>query len=230
MASMLTGAVAIVFAAVTAFVGATATPAAEVAGTPLGTAAAFDFDAHGVAPVTAKQLGKSWHHGCPVPPRDLRALRVSYWGFDDAEHTGVLVINRSVVGAVRKAFAQIEAAHFPIRQIQPVSVYGGSDNKSMAHDNTSAFNCRYAVANGPKTWSAHAYGGAIDIDPRENPYRLNGKVLPPSGAKYADRSKHRRGMIFLHGPVVKAFDAIGWGWGGRWSSTPDYQHFSVNGR
>ena len=68
------------------------------------------------------------------------------------------------------------------------------------------------------------------MDPRENPYRLNGKIYPPSGAKYADRSKHRRGMIFAGGPVVRAFDAVGWGWGGRWSSTPDYQHFSSSGR
>jgi hypothetical protein len=37
-------------------------------------------------------------------------------------------------------------------------------------------------------------------------------------------------MIFASGPVVKAFDAAGWGWGGRWSGSPDYQHFSINGR
>jgi len=100
----------------------------------------------------------------------------------------------------------------------------------MAHDNTSAFNCRYAVANGPRSWSEHAYGEAVDIDPRENPYRLNGRIYPPAGKPYLDRSKHRRGMIFAGGPVVAAFDAVGWGWGGRWASTPDYQHFSVNGR
>ena len=29
---------------------------------------------------------------------------------------------------------------------------------------------------------------------------------------------------------VHAFAAVGWGWGGNWSSTPDYQHFSSNGR
>jgi hypothetical protein len=230
MASVLTGAVAIVFAAVTAFAGATVTPASKVAGTALGSAAAFGFDAHGVAPVTAKQLGKSWHHGCPVPPRDLRALRVPFWGFDGARHTGVLIVRATAVHPVRVAFRKIRHAHFPIRRMVPISAYGGSDNKSMADDNTSAFNCRYAVANGPKSWSAHAYGDAVDINTRENPYRLNGKILPPSGAKYTDRSKHRRGMIFAHGPVVKAFDAVGWGWGGRWSSSPDYQHFSVNGR
>jgi hypothetical protein len=33
------------------------------------------------------------------------------------------------------------------------------------------------------------------------------------------------------GVLVGAFDAIGWGWGGRWSgSVKDYQHFSASGR
>jgi hypothetical protein len=32
------------------------------------------------------------------------------------------------------------------------------------------------------------------------------------------------------GRVVKAFAAIGWGWGGSWSgNTKDYQHFSSTG-
>jgi len=29
---------------------------------------------------------------------------------------------------------------------------------------------------------------------------------------------------------VRAFDAVGWGWGGRWSGAKDYQHFSASGR
>jgi len=189
----------------------------------------FTFS-HGVAHVRARQLGASWHHGCPVPPRRLRAVRVKYLGFKGRRRYGVLVVNRSAVSVVRSAFARIRQHHFPIARIVPISAYGGSDNRSMAHDNTSAFNCRYAVANGPKTWSEHAYGEAIDIDPRENPYRLNDRIYPPAGKPYLDRSKHRRGMISAGGPVVAAFDALGWGWGGRWASTPDYQHFSVNGR
>ena len=234
MASPLTGVAAIVFAALASCTAshapAATAPSAHLESTQLSSSSEYQFDSHGVAPVTAKQLGKSWHHGCPVPPRDLRALQVRFWGFDRQRHTGVLIVRATAVHPARVAFRNIRHAHFPIRRIEPISEYGGSDDKSMAHDNTSAFNCRYAVANGPKQWSEHAYGDAVDIDPRENPYRLNGKILPPSGAKYADRSKHRRGMIFAHGPVVRAFDTVAWGWGGRWSSTPDYQHFSVNGR
>jgi len=28
--------------------------------------------------------------------------------------------------------------------------------------------------------------------------------------------------------LVRAFESVGWTWGGRWSS-PDYQHFSATG-
>jgi hypothetical protein len=182
------------------------------------------------AHVTARELGKSWHPGCPVSPSGLRAVRLPYWGFDHREHQGVLVVGASLVPPMESAFRSLDRARFPIRQMQPVSVYGGSDNRSMAADNTSAFNCRLAVTDGPRAWSEHAFGAAVDIDPRENPYRLDGRVLPPSGRPYADRRRVQPGMITAGGQVVRAFDGVGWGWGGRWSSTPDYQHFSVNGR
>jgi hypothetical protein len=117
-----------------------------------------------------------------------------------------------------------------MHRVRPVSAYGGSDNRSMAHDNTSAFNCRYAVSNGPKSWSEHAYGEAVDVNPLENPYQLNGKVLPSAGAEYVDRSHVRPGMIVAGGPAVTSFSRIGWGWGGRWPTSPDFQHFSENGR
>jgi hypothetical protein len=155
---------------------------------------------------------------------------MSFWGFDGRPHVGTLVVNRSVSSSVESAFRSMYAARFPLRRLQPVSVYGGSDNRSMVADNTSAFNCRYAVSNGPKSWSMHAYGEAIDINPLENPYRLDGKVLPPAGAPYMDRGNVRPGMIVAGTAPTQAFAAVGWGWGGNWSSTPDYQHFSVNGR
>jgi hypothetical protein len=180
--------------------------------------------------VTAAELGKSWHPGCPVAPGSLRALRLTFWGFDHAAHTGTLVVSARVVPAVAEAFRQIYVARFPIRQMVPVAAYGGDDNKSMAADNTSAFNCRYAVSNGPKQWSMHAYGQAIDINTVENPYTLNGTVRPPSGKPYTNRSNVRPGMIVRGSAPVRALSAVGWGWGGNWSSSPDYQHFSSNGK
>jgi hypothetical protein len=157
-------------------------------------------------------------------------VTLRYWGFDRRGHLGRLVLNAAAVPAVTRAFAALWRDRFPIRRMTPVSTYGGSDNRSMAHDNTSAFNCRPAVTDGPRSWSEHAFGDAVDLDPLENPYRLDGKILPPGGAAYADRAVVRRGMIVAGGATVRAFSRVAWGWGGSWASTPDYQHFSVNGR
>jgi hypothetical protein len=37
-------------------------------------------------------------------------------------------------------------------------------------------------------------------------------------------------MAIDGGAMVRIFDSLGWGWGGRWSGTKDYQHFSTTGR
>src|SRR5437868_2709191 len=134
-----------------------------------------------VSAVTVSELGKSWHAGCPVGPRDLRNLTVSYVGFDGRAHTGTLVVHRDVTANVTTVFRTLYTKRFPIRRVEPVAKYGGDDHRSMAADNTSAFNCRYAQAAGPKRWSAHAYGKAIDVNTVENPYVQGSYVSPPAG-------------------------------------------------
>ena len=112
-------------------------------------------------------------------------MTVSYVGFDSRAHVGTLVVNRRVTRDVEQVFRRLYTARFPIHRMQPIARYGGSDDRSMAADNTSAFNCRYAVAPGPKRWSAHAYGEAIDVNTVENPYLEGGRILPPAGRAYA---------------------------------------------
>jgi len=213
--------------ATTSVPAVTATPTPTKPAHHVAAAAPFRWSSR---PVSTAELGKSWHHGCPVGAASLRAVTMTFWGFDHTAHTGTLVVNARVVSTVADAFRQIYAARFPIRRMVPIAAYGGDDNKSMAADNTSSFNCRPAVSNGPKTWSMHAYGEAIDINTVENPYTLDGTVRPPSGKPYTNRSWVRPGMIVRGSSPTRAFSAVGWGWGGNWSSSPDYQHFSTNGR
>lgn len=179
-------------------------------------------------PAGTVDLGASWHPGCPVGADELSQVPVTYWGFDDQAHSGSIVVNASVAGAVGDVFGALYEQRFPLRRVEPVTAFGGDDNASMDADNTSGFNCRAAVADGPARWSAHAYGLAIDVNPRENPYLLDGAVLPPAGAVYVDRSDVRPGMAVAGGPLTTAFTAAGWSWGGAWTS-PDYQHFSTTG-
>jgi hypothetical protein len=164
-----------------------------------------------------------------VGPSSLRRVFVSYVGFDGRAHRGELVVSRAVADEVTTVFGALYAARFPVRRMRPVSAYGASDDRSAAADNTSAFNCRYAVTAGSKRWSAHAYGEAIDVNDVENPYREGGRVIPPAGARFLNRSRARPGMAVAGGVLVRAFASVGWTWGGRWSGTPDYQHFSRHG-
>jgi hypothetical protein len=182
-----------------------------------------------VSAVTRADLRYSYRPGCPVGPSQLRLARVSYWGFDHRAHLGSIVVNARVVDDVLRVFARLYADRFPIRRLQPIDAFRGSDPASMAADNTSAFNCRYAVATGPPRWSMHAYGEAIDVNPVENPYVEGGRVRPRAGAAYLDRSHVRPGMAVPGGALVRAFRLVGWAWGGRWTASPDYQHFSSSG-
>ncbi|UWP78424.1 M15 family metallopeptidase [Dactylosporangium fulvum] len=167
--------------------------------------------------------GVSWRPGCPVGLDDLRLLRLTYVDFAGTEQRGQLVVHKDLAEATLRAFAKLRAARFPIRGMRLIEAYDGSDDASMAADNTSAFNCR----NVPNTkhWSNHAYGRAIDINPVENPYLPKGQIMPPAGKDYLDRRTVRPGMIVAGDPVVTAFRAEGFTWGGAWRSGVDYQHF-----
>jgi hypothetical protein len=154
---------------------------------------------------------------------------MSYVGFDDRAHIGTMVVNASVVTSVEKVFAKLYAMAFPIKQMVPESAFRGNDNAAAAADDTSGFNCRYAVAAGPPRWSVHAFGEAIDVNDVQNPYIDGATVIPPAGSAYRDRAVVRPGMAIPGGTLVEAFSSIGWFWGGRWSIMPDYQHFSLTG-
>jgi hypothetical protein len=202
-----------------------------VANAPVGASTAEHLApfASSIATVSAAQLGRTWHRGCPLGPDQLRQVHLRYFGFDRRSHDGTMIVNERVTGAVIHIFATLYARRFPVRMMVPVSRFEGSDPASMAADNTSGFNCRYAVAFGPRQWSVHAYGEAIDVNPVQNPYVLDGAVEPAPGKAYLNRSDVRAGMAVHGGVLVDAFVSVGWYWGGRWSASPDYQHFSATG-
>lgn len=180
------------------------------------------------AALRQRMTGVSWRPGCPVGLGRLRLLTVSHWGFDGEVRHGRLVVNEDAAGEMLSAMRSLFRLHYPIRQMRLVDAYGADDHRSMDADNTSAFNCRFVA--GTSTWSEHAYGRALDLNPRENPYvTASGYVSPPAGAAYADRSQRAPGLVHRGGPVVRAFAAVGWEWGGNWAWPKDYQHFSASG-
>lgn len=174
-----------------------------------------------------RMTGASWRRGCPIAIKDLRVVRASHWGFDGRRKTGRLIVHRDAARPVLGVLRNLWTARFPIRRMVPVDAYGASDFRSIEADNTSAFNCRYVE--GTTRWSEHAFGRAIDVNPIENPFVSSGTTSHRASKPYLDRSRRRPGMAVEGGALVRAFDAIGWGWGGRWASVKDYQHFSASG-
>ena len=188
-----------------------------------------------LSPQTRAELrGRFWHSGCPVALSQLRVLRVVTVGFDDGVQTGQLVVNRDVAAPLVRVFRRLYKLRFPIRHMRLADMYGPKSAQPKDRDVSGSFSCRQAVPSpcsggtGTGTWSNHAYGHAIDLNPVENPYVGCGMTRDPKARSYMDRSKRRPGMVTP--AVVRAFRSIGWGWGGAWTgSTKDYMHFSVNG-
>lgn len=171
----------------------------------------------------------SWRPGCPVGLSGLRLVTLSHWNFAGAVRQGELVVHRAHAQRIVIVFRTLFERRFPIARMRLVDAYRADDDRSMAANNTSAFNCRFV--SGTRRWSEHAYGRAIDVNPIQNPYvASSGRVSPPAGARYADRSRGAPGMIHAGDRTVRAFAAIGWHWGGSWDGDKDYQHFSSTGR
>ncbi len=176
-----------------------------------------------------RMTGRSWHRGCPVPISQLRLVRVRHWNFHRDPERGRIIVHENSAKDVLDVFEDLFHKRFPIRRIEVIDAYGGDDHRSMNADNTSAFNCRFVA--GTQSWSEHAFGRAIDLNPIENPYVTpSGHVSPPAGRPFADRSQDAKGMVHGGDATVRAFKRAGWGWGGNWSGTKDFQHFSATGQ
>ncbi len=71
------------------------------------------------------------------------------------------------------------------------------------------YNCR--KVKGTNTWSAHAFGVAVDINPAQNPFS------PPSQNQLTTD---------MPPAFVQMWTEQGWGWGGGWATLKDAMHFS----
>jgi hypothetical protein len=151
--------------------------------------------------------------------KNLRITDVEYYSFDNRLHRGQIIIHKELVNDIKEIFAMIKEKKFPIKKVIPINNYKWSDESSMKDNNTSAFN--YRVISGTRTFSPHALGRAIDINPFLNPQIKNGKTFP-EGATY---NKGARGTITANSWLTHEFYKRGWRWGGNWRFTKDYQHF-----
>ena len=158
-------------------------------------------------------------------PEDIlsvqRLLEVPYYSFEGRLCIGQLVLHKDLVEDVREIFTLLAKKQFPLSSVIPIAgkQYEWDDERSMQDDNTSCFNYRTIAGTDRISW--HAYGRAIDINPKRNPYIKNG-VTSPKGALY-DSSVP--GTITSDSFVVTLFKERGFEWGGDWTDRKDYQHF-----
>lgn len=176
-------------------------------------------------PVSLQQKMRqtSWHPGCPVAFNRLRLIHLSYWGFDQRSHQGVLIVNAQLTRDVITVFKALYDQRFPIERMQLIEQFDGNDERSMLANNTSAFNCR-AVTGMPGLFSQHSYGRAIDINPLLNPYVKGKSITPPQGKRYFEERDYP-GKITKDSVIYREFTRLGWDWGGNWLDVQDYQHF-----
>ena len=170
----------------------------------------------------------SWVPECPVTLDELAYVTVSHYGFDGGFHTGEILVNAAVAEDVVEVFRKLHEARFPIEQMRVITEEEIDAPPTGDWNDTTSFVCRPAV--GSESWSQHAYGLAIDINPFHNPYVKGDLVLPELASTYVDREDARPGMLFDGDVVTEAFADMGWGWGGDWKTLKDWMHFSSNGR
>lgn len=187
---------------------------------------AFAASIHEIPEVVRASMRGVSHHADPACPsfETLRLVNLLHHGFDGVSHVGELVVHRDVAEEVVQIFEVLYRAGFAIERMQRIDVYGGSDARSMAANNSSAFNFRRIQ--GSSLLSHHALGLAIDLNPVQNPWLRGERVDPEAGRAYLTRDASVQGMIVESGPVVQTFLSYGWYWGGHFDDMLDYHHFS----
>jgi phage tail tape measure protein len=112
-------------------------------------------------------------------------------------------VNASVAQDVLTALQEISEAGYEIKQI------GG-------------YSFRLKV--GSNGLSSHSYGLAIDINwDYGNPFIKKGKIQ--AGTRYLSHE-----LSMTEGSIpVRIMEAHGWVWGGHWTNSKDYMHFSITG-
>lgn len=176
--------------------------------------------------------GKSYQENGDIQLSDLRYLRLLHYDFEDKIRVGELIVNAALVDDFLDIFTQLFDHEYQIQSMYLVDNYwtgdaGTTDNQSIEHNNTSAFNYRFAT--GSTKLSQHALGRAIDINPQQNPYVSYSSGSPEwsheNANDYIDRTSGAQHMITEGDLCYQLFLEHGFTWGGDWTYTKDYQHF-----
>ena len=171
--------------------------------------------------------GRSFKTDCTTPRSELRYLTVLHVDIEGNIRAGELICHRTIAGELLEIFRTLYDAGYPIERMVLIDRYDADDERSMAANNSSAFNFRFI--SGTTKPSSHSRGLAVDINPLYNPYVVtrNGRtrVDPEAGRPYVDRTAAFPYKIERGDRCCQEFLRHGFVWGGDWRSCKDYQHF-----
>ena len=179
--------------------------------------------------VFRRMRGRSYKEGCPVARGDLRYLRCLHTDTAGRSLVGEMVVHKAIADDVLDILRKLYNARYPIGRMRLIDDYDADDERSMADNNSSAFN--YRPVAGSSKLSAHSRGMAVDINPLYNPCRRTrgGTVIvePRAGRKYTDRQRKFAYTIEQGDLCYRLFTERGFRWGGDWRTVKDYQHFEI---
>lgn len=148
----------------------------------------------------------------------LELVDVYYISTDGKIHKGQVVTNRQIANDIKEIFSFMLDEGFVIEKAIPIIKYGWNDSLSMADNNSYSF-CYRNIS-----YSKHATGMAIDINPRFNPLRWKNIDRPntPAGA-VLDTTVN--GTLYPGHIVVNEFRRLGFRWGHTFTKYYDDHHF-----
>lgn len=148
----------------------------------------------------------------------LELVDVYYISTDGKIHKGQVVTNRQIANDIKEIFSFMLDEGFVIEKAIPIVKYGWNDSLSMADNNSYSF-CYRNIS-----YSKHATGMAIDINPRFNPLRWKNIDRPntPAGA-VLDTTVN--GTLYPGHIVVNEFRRLGFRWGHTFTKYYDDHHF-----
>ena len=149
---------------------------------------------------------------------ELVLIDVLYKSTDRRLHQGQILTNKKIENDIRNMFAFMLENDFVVEKAIPIVHYNWNDSLSMDDNNTYSF-CYRNVS-----YSKHARGMAIDINPRFNPLRWKNADRPhqPEGA-VPDTTVN--GTLYPGHIVAEEFVRLGFRWGHTFSKYYDDHHF-----
>jgi hypothetical protein len=123
--------------------------------------------------------------GQRVALRDGQLPRVRWAGARTREQ----LVNARASDGLVTVFGRLFAKAYPLERMRLTSAAELNAPPTGDDNTTAVFGCR--PVRGHKTWSQHACGLAVDLNPFQNPYHKGNVVLPELAASYLDRGNVR---------------------------------------